>query len=293
MNKFTISQLQEYSGIKAHTIRIWEQRYNALTPNRSEGNTRSYDNEQLRRLLNIVSLLDKKHKISHLCALSDNELADLIEDEYSHSNEEDDNISLYVNQLLSSAFDFDETKFEKIFATCILRFGLKNTYSQVLYPTLKRLGVFWSKDAVLPAHEHFITNLIKQKILTAIDSFDPPTDKKAPWLLFLPEDEFHEMGLLMAYFLLRHEGHKVIYLGANIPISTLGDTIELVKPKNVLSFFVGKKDDDKNMEIIKELSSLNPKISFNLACQSNTSNLPSKKNINLVFSITDFETILD
>jgi methanogenic corrinoid protein MtbC1 len=225
--------------------------------------------------------------------LSDNELADLIEDEYSHSNEEDDNISLYVNQLLSSAFDFDETKFEKIFATCILRFGLKNTYSQVLYPTLKRLGVFWSKDAVLPAHEHFITNLIKQKILTAIDSFDPPTDKKAPWLLFLPEDEFHEMGLLMAYFLLRHEGHKVIYLGANIPISTLGDTIELVKPKNVLSFFVGKKDEDKNMEIIKELSSLNPKISFNLACQSNTSNLPSKKNINLVFSITDFETILD
>jgi DNA-binding transcriptional MerR regulator len=289
VNSFTISQLQDYSGIKAHTIRVWEKRYKALTPSRSEGNTRSYDGHQLRRLLNIVSLM-QFYKVSKLCALQDKDLNNLLEKHFQQPSDEDET-TLFVSQIISTAFDFDEAKFEKLFANSILRIGLKETYIHVLYPALKRLGLLWTKDSLAPAHEHFIVNLIRQKILVTVDALPPPDTAKDSWLLFLPEDEFHETGLLIAFFLIRHSGRKVYYIGSNVPIASLANTIKTIKPNKVLSFMVGKKDKSESLVQFAELSNQFRKMEMHIACH-NQADLPKDSKLNLLHSVNDLEVLL-
>ena len=162
MNLFSISQLSQISGIKAHTIRMWEQRYNALKPNRSEGNTRYYDNLQLRRLLNIVSLMNSGYKVSELGVMSDKKLFTLLEQQQGKV-ESDDPEDFYISQLIAAGMSYDEQHFEKIFSHCLLRFGLKNAYTHVLYPLLSRIGLMWASNSIPPAQEQFISNIIRQK----------------------------------------------------------------------------------------------------------------------------------
>ena len=197
MNSFSITQLQDYSGIKAHTIRIWEQRYNALQPERSDGNTRSYDSHQLRRLLNIVSLMNSDIKISGLCQISDPDLNELIDDSLIPTDTNQADAAYYVSQLISAAIDFNEGLFDKLFSNSVLRFGLKKKYTDVIYPALLRLGLMWTRDALPPAHEHFIINLIRQKLIVAIDKLPYVREENTPkYLVFLPEGEIHELRIL-------------------------------------------------------------------------------------------------
>jgi DNA-binding transcriptional MerR regulator/methylmalonyl-CoA mutase cobalamin-binding subunit len=238
MNIFTISQLQQYSGIKAHTIRIWEQRYNALSPNRSEGNTRYYDNNQLRRLLNIVSLMESEYKVSELCSMTDQELFRKLDKELQNRQPKDDTAEYYIAQLIAAGMCFDEPHFDKIFSNCLLRFGLKDCYIKVLYPMLSRIGLMWAKDQIPPAQEHFVSNIVRLKLSSAIDSLPPPKSSKSTWLLFLPENEFHEIGLLFSNYLIRQSGKKVIYLGSNVPNDALIDTIKETAPAHLLFFLV-------------------------------------------------------
>lgn len=235
MNSFSISQLAQFSGVKAHTIRIWEQRYNALSPNRTEGNTRYYDNEQLRRLLNIVSLADFDYKVSELCIMPDKKLFKLIgELKAQNLNKTEE---YFITQLISAGMSYDESGFEKIFSHCLLRYGMKDTYLKIIYPMFVRVGFMWSSDKIPPAHEHFISNLIKQKFLTAIDSLPLAKPEFGLWLLFLPENEFHEIGLLFASYLIRFYGRKVIYLGSNLPFESLKMVVKNTSPENLLMFF--------------------------------------------------------
>ncbi|MGK2864305.1 MAG: MerR family transcriptional regulator, partial [Chitinophagaceae bacterium] len=143
MNLFSISQLEQFSGIKAHTIRIWEQRYNALKPQRSEGNTRYYDNTQLRRLLNIVSLMNGKYKVSELCSMPDEKLFSLLRNQNEIRSAANETHEYFIAQLIAAGIDFDEILFEKIFSACLLRFGIKHTYTHILSPVLVRIGVLW------------------------------------------------------------------------------------------------------------------------------------------------------
>lgn len=237
MNQFSISQLAQFSGIKAHTIRIWEQRYNALQPYRSEGNTRYYDGLQLRRLLNIVSLLKFNYKVSQLCKMTDEELAEL-QRQYHLRAIDDNDFEYFINQLISAGVNYDEQNFDKFFSHCLLRFGLKKTYVEVLYPVLDRIGIMWSIDQMPPTQEHYITNLLQQKLFTAIDSLAPEKSNEEVWLLFLPENEFHEIGLLFASYLIRSRGKKVIYLGSNVPLSLLGTAVKETKVTRILTFLV-------------------------------------------------------
>ncbi len=236
MNALTISQLAQFSGIKPHTIRIWEQRYQALTPARTQGNTRTYSDLDLKRLLNIVSLMDSDHKVSELCSMSDEALSLLVEGMYAPYFR--DNPNQFVSQLVSAGMEFDERSFQKVLSHCLLRFGVEGTYRDVIYPLLKRVGLMWSADLLPPAHQQFMCNLIRQKMLTAIDSLPFPKTDSRKWLLFLPEDEFHEMGLLFAHYVLRKNGEEVIYLGASVPLDTLHVAIESVQPDCLLLFFV-------------------------------------------------------
>lgn len=257
MDLFSISQLAQFSGIKAHTIRMWEQRYNALNPQRSEGNTRYYDNSQLMRLLNIVSLMDEGYKISELCRLPDDELTQRLKQIESHNGPQNPE-EYYIAQLVAAGINYDEWHFEKIFSHCLLRMGMKETYLKIMYPLISRIGLMWTQTEVLPGHEHFISNIIRQKFFTALDSLPPVVDDQKDWLLFLPENEFHELGLLHAHYLIRASGRKSYYLGANLPLDSLISTVKQINPDNLLLFMVHNETPERAQAYLDDLRSLFP-----------------------------------
>jgi len=223
--KYSISDLEKLSGVQSHTIRIWEQRYQALIPHRSAGNTRYYDDEHLKRLLNLVTLNHSGIKISQACALTDKEINVLIEKSITESAVTATEFEQYINQLLIYALAFDEQPFHKLLSDAITQHGMTTIYEQVIYPILNRAGLMWQQDKICPAQEHFLSNLIRQKLFTTIDGLPPAQADDATWLLFLPEDEGHDIGLLFAKYVLRNAGQKVIYLGSHVPLSALTTTI--------------------------------------------------------------------
>jgi len=290
---FSISQLEQFSGIKAHTIRIWEQRYNALKPNRSEGNTRYYDDSQLRRLLNIVSLMNSGYTVSELCGMPDKKLFKIV-DEKLNTNTGNEAISEYfVSQLITAGMFFDESHFEKIFSSAMMRFGLKDAYIKVIYPLLLRMGLMWAIDKMPPSKEHFITNLIRQKLFTAIDSLPPAKSSKDIWVLFLPENEFHEIGLLFSHYLIRQSGKKVIYLGTNVPLSTLANAAKEIKPTHLLFFLVKNNIPGDSQLLIKELTKYFIKTKMHVSGNEKLiSQLNIGKNIQWLKSVEEFTEIL-
>ena len=252
MNLFSISQLAQFSGIKPHTIRIWEQRYNAFKPERSEGNTRYYDDKQLRRLLNIVSLMEQGHKVSQLCSLTDDALFSMIHE--SSQINSSDTAEYYINQLIAAGMSFDSGHFEHILTLSFSAYGIRETYKTVIYPLMNRIGLLWASDMLPTTSEHFISNIFYQKLSAAIDSLPLPDSTKKTWLLFLPENEFHELPLLYANFLIRLSGHKVIYLGSNVPIKSLRSAVIDTTPDYLLMFLV---HFDLPEQIQKDIETIN------------------------------------
>lgn len=244
MNLFSISQLSRYSGIKPHTIRVWEQRYNALRPLRSEGNTRYYDNAQLRRLLNIVSLMNTEHKVAELCEMPDKKLFGMINERIEKSITHTNQYEYFISQLIAAGMSYDEPHFDKILSNCIVRYGVRDAYTKVMYPMLVRIGLMWSGDSLPPANEHFMSNLLKQKLFTAIDSLPPSKPAADKWLLFLKENEYHEIGLLFASYIIRLSGRQVIYLGGDVPLASLLQAIKTIMPQYLLFFLVHHDDPE-------------------------------------------------
>ncbi|MFD0975165.1 MerR family transcriptional regulator [Salinimicrobium gaetbulicola] len=289
MNSFSISQLSQFSGVKPHTIRIWEQRYNALQPQRSEGNTRFYDSSQLRRLLNIVSLTKTGMKVSKLCKMSDEELYGL-QKEYINEALEESDFEYFVSQMISAGMNYDENNFEKIFSHCFIRFGLFKTYREIIYPMVNRVGLLWTTNTIPPSQEHYITNLLRQKLFTSIDSLTTEADNQGAWMLFLPEDEFHEMGLLFANYLIRSMGKKVIYLGPNVPLSSVERALEDTGAENLLLFMVHKDLPEHIEQFIAELGKIGrDKKIFVAANKELAADFSKEKAINWLYSIEDLE----
>ena len=291
MDLFSISELAKYSGIKPHTIRIWEKRYKALKPNRSLGNTRYYDNSQLRRLLNITGLLDSDHKVSELCVMPDAKLEAMHwERRFSPAAESSE---YFVSQLIAATISYDEVHFVNIFSHCLLRYGMKDTYLKVLYPMLLRIGLMWLNDTLPSANEHFASNLIRQKLFTAIDSLPPPKSTASSWLLFLPQNEFHEIGLLMSYYLIRLSGRKVIYLGSNVPDSSLKNAVKEIKPEHLLLFFVHQNLTEDTQKYLDHLNSgLNVKKIYVAANPILTNKIKPGRKINFLGSAQDLDKLL-
>lgn len=252
MNSFSISQLSQFSGIKAHTIRIWEQRYNALNPQRSEGNTRYYSDKQLSRLLNIVSLMETGHKVSALGVLSDEELYRLVRISLleSHKSVND----YYISQLLSAGMSYDHIYFSEVFSKSVEALGLRETYISVILPLMNRLGLMYTADMLPVENEHFISNIIRQKLSAIIETTKMPENDSESWLLFLPENEFHEISLLFAHFIIRNNGGKVIYLGSDVPLDSLLSAINDINPDNLLMFLVHYDRTDHIQEQITKIN---------------------------------------
>ena len=292
MNLFSISQLSQFSGIKPHTIRIWEQRYNAFKPNRSDGNTRYYDDTQLRRLLNIVSLIENGYKVSSLCLMSDHDLYSKVSN--LNISEISESTEYFVSQLIAAGISYDTNYFEIIFSDCVLKFGMKDAYMKVIHPMMERIGLMWATDSLPTAHEHFISNIVRQKLLVVLDSIEAPDPASESWLLFLPENEFHEIGLVYAHLLIRLSGKKVFYLGSNLPVESVISAIQTIKPRNILMFLVHY---DLPEQIQKDLDSLIAEFSGNKIYLAGNYKLISQINLNLksefLQSIESLEEILN
>ncbi len=292
MELFSISQLSSFSGIKPHTIRIWEQRYDALQPNRSEGNTRYYDSSQLRRLLNIVSLMESDYKISELCTMPDKKLFKLINELLQAEVSKNEATEYFISQLIAAGMSYDEPHFEKIFSHSLLRYGIKDNYIKIIYPMLVRIGLMWAGDTIPPAQEHFISNIIRQKIFTSIDALPPPESPAGSWLLFLPENESHDIGLLVANYIIRLFGKKVIYLGSNVPFESLISAVADTSPQNLLLFLVHRDQPQKIETYLSKLNNTFPDRKTYVAGNSAISRLKTEKKINLLQSVDDLEQIL-
>lgn len=287
---YSISDLEQLTGVHVHTIRIWERRYNALTPMRSAGNTRFYDDVQLRRLLNIVSLSQSGLKISQVCAMTETEMDQLLKQEMDLTIAEESHFEYYISRLLSFGLSYNEAKFNALISGCMEKYGIPVSYKQVIYPLLIRLGLMWRRDNVCPAQEHFLSNLIRQKLFTAIDALPVNPNRGGSWLLFLPEDEDHDIGLLFASYLLKAAGQKVIYLGGRVPVDSLIDVAKNAKVDQLLLFMVRSRPVTEANNYIAELSALFSTAKINLAGNARLiGELELKDNINWLQSIGEFE----
>lgn len=256
MIHYSIADLENITGIKAHTIRIWEKRYNLISPFRTETNIRYYDNDQMKKLVNVASLIQSGMKISKVSNLSREELTDEINKLMaSKAQTEASAYETYAGQLIKAGLEFDETTFNKVFANALLRYGMQSCYEKILIPLMNRVGMFWSTNRMNPAQEHFVSNLVKQKLHAVTDSLPPPTTSHKPSLLFLPQSEDHEIGLLMAKYILRNAGRNVIYLGQRVPFDNLTGTVKQTKPGQLLFFLVQMHPLEQLQDYLDKVSS--------------------------------------
>jgi MerR family transcriptional regulator, light-induced transcriptional regulator len=226
MDSFTIKDLENLSGIKAHTIRIWEQRYSFIKPSRTDTNIRYYSNEELKTILNIALLNKNGYKISHINRMNKDEVTEkILSLSYVQAQQE-----RIVNDLIKAMIDLDLDGLEDILDNYILSRGVEKTVTQIIFPFLDKIGILWQTNHINPAQEHLISNIVRQKLIVGIESSTPRFVNNKTFLLFLPEGEFHELGLLFVYFLLKVRGTRVIYLGSNVPIKDIG---YILKIKNV------------------------------------------------------------
>jgi DNA-binding transcriptional MerR regulator len=227
---YSIKDLEQLSGIKAHTLRIWEQRYNLLSPKRTDTNIRYYDDEDLKLILNVALLNDNGFKISKIVSMDRLEMRDEVMRLTERSLTHDDQL----HALTISMIEMDEERFDKILSINILKLGFEQTMMNIIYPFMSKIGVLWQTGAINPAQEHFISNLVRQKLIVAIDGqIHTNTGKK--FLLFLPEGELHEVSILFASFLIKNKGHKVIYLGQNTPNEDLKQVYDIHNPDFLLT----------------------------------------------------------
>jgi len=255
MGTYSIKDLEKLSGIKAHTIRIWESRHNLIEPQRTETNIRIYDDEQLKKLLNVSLLVNNGYKISKISKFDVSERNQIVNDIYEKANESliDKSLEVQLNALIVSMIDLDEDKFDKIFSTNVLRQGFERTITHIIYPFLEKVGLMWGIDQINPAQEHFISNLIRQKVITAIDGLPVPNKQSEKFLLFLPENELHEMGILLAHYLLKANGKQIVYLGQNVPFADLIEVVEICNPQHILTFMVTPKTHEEIQAYIVKL----------------------------------------
>lgn len=250
MSSYSIKDLEQLSGIKAHTLRIWEQRYNFISPKRTETNIRFYDDEDLKLILNVSLLRDNGYKISKIADMDKEQLAQTVMAIMDKNHSSSDQI----HSLVLAMIDLDEERFEKIMSTNILQIGFEHTMVNIIFPFLTKIGVLWQTGSINPAQEHFISNLIRQKLIVAIDGcFVSSREVKEKYLLFLPEGELHELSLLFCYYLIKSRKNKVVYLGQNVPLPDLVSTYELYKPDYMVCVITSAPTQDKVQKYINAL----------------------------------------
>jgi DNA-binding transcriptional MerR regulator len=254
MNNFSIRDIENLSGIKAHTIRIWEQRYGFLKPKRTDTNIRWYCNEELKTILNIALLTKYGYRISQIDKMDEVQIREnVLSLDCREACQE-----RMINELLQAMVDLDMDSFENSIDHHIEKFGMENTVLQLIFPFLEKIGLLWQTGRIIPAQEHLVSNLIRQKLVVAIDTLVPRRSIPQSFLLFLPEGEHHEMGILFMHFLLKTRGANIIYLGANVPVRDLGFLIKTKKPDYIYSHLTSPASSFNFERFLKQLTQLAP-----------------------------------
>ncbi|HZB12120.1 MAG TPA: MerR family transcriptional regulator [Chryseolinea sp.] len=231
MGQYSIKELEQLSGIKAHTIRIWEKRHKIIEPSRTATNIRFYSDLDLKKIINVSLLNTYGIKISKIADMS----LDDVNKKVLELSELQNDKGVHIDQMVIAMLDMEEELFEKILNNLIVRFGFEKTITEIIYPFLEKIGILWQTQNITPAHEHFISNLIRQKIVVAIDGLPIPPKTSKKILLFLPEGEMHEMGLLFYHFLIRKSGYRTYYLGQNVPHEDLISVYKVHQPDFMLT----------------------------------------------------------
>ncbi len=285
MSSYSIKDLEHLSGIKAHTLRIWEQRYNFIEPKRTDTNIRYYSDEDLKLVLNISTLKENGYKISKIAKMGEEELSQ----EVLKIAETNLRFPDQINSLTLSMIDMDEDRFESILNNNILKYGFERTMLNIIYPFLAKIGMLWQTGSILPAQEHFISNLIRQKMTVAIDGqYVTERESKGKWLLYLPEGELHELSLMFSAFLLRARKFKVIYLGQNLPKSDLYSVKEIHEPDYVLTICTAAPKKSEVQEYIDEVADLFSSATFFVGgFQVIGQDIKRKKNVEFIMKMED------
>ncbi len=249
-NEFSIKDLENLSGIKAHTIRIWEKRYNLLQPNRTDTNIRNYDLENLQKLLNVTFLNRNGYKISKISKLSSHNIAAQVNELALKANSENHAINSFKLAMLN----FDQGIFYDTYNKLRKEKSFKEIVYEVFMPLLAELGTLWQTDTISIAHEHFVSTLIKQKILLNIEKVQNKEQTKASktFVLYLPMNEIHDIGLLFTTYELVSKGYHCIYLGSSVPITSLSTLLNYYDKLKFVTYFTVKPEKNDISDYLKE-----------------------------------------
>ncbi len=254
MATFSIKDIEAVSGIRCHTLRIWEQRYGIIVPKRTETNIRYYDDDDLKKIINISILNKNGYRISEIAKMSMQQICDLVLGISGCKNE----YACQIKGLIGSMLSFDEYEFHQILTTSIVQIGMEQTMLNIVFPFLTEAGLLWQVGSIHPSHEHFASGIIKQKLYVAIDgNVGRYSENRKKFLLFLPENEKHSLGLLFANFILRSRGHEVLFLGHEVPMSNFKAAIgERQHPDYILTILTASHVCCDKQDFVNELSAL-------------------------------------
>jgi DNA-binding transcriptional MerR regulator len=258
MNAFTIKDLENLSGIKAHTIRIWEQRYDFIKPQRSNTNIRYYTSEELKTVLNVALLNKHGYKVSQIDKMDSEELQETVL-KLDKPNAQEDRI---INSLTQNMVSFDGLSFENNLDTYIKNNGIEKSVEQIIFPFLNRVGILWSTNQIIPAQEHLISNIIRQKVIVAINELDTVLESKKSCALFLPEAEYHELGLLYISYLMKKKGIATYYLGASVAFKDLKCFVDVKTPNLLYTHITSCHQKFSIQHFLNEVQQLFPQINM-------------------------------
>jgi MerR family transcriptional regulator, light-induced transcriptional regulator len=256
MGQYSIKSLEEITGIKAHTIRIWEKRYNIVTPQRTDTNIRYYTDSDLKKLLSVSTLNDYGIKISHIANMSDEQ----INEEILKISESRTGNHAIIDTLKIAMIEYNGELLDYIFEEQVRKRGLERTVIEIIYPFFEKVGMLWLTGTITPAQEHFVSNFLRQKLFKIIDT--TKSDNKKTSLLFLFEGEWHELGLLFYATLLKMKGHKIIYLGQSVPTVDINTAIDQIRPHYALTSFISTDGLNYFSEQLNIVSENHPKTQF-------------------------------
>ncbi|MBL0684222.1 MerR family transcriptional regulator [Aquimarina mytili] len=250
---FSIKDLENLCGVKAHTIRIWEKRYNLLSPDRTETNIRTYNLKSLQKLLNVTYLVNSGYKISRISKLNEEEINEYVRSIVSDNSTKNQ----AINSFKISMLNYDLELFLGTYEQLEKKRNFRQIFIDVFIPLLKEIGLLWQTDTINPSHEHFITNLIKQKLLLNIEKlqYSNPTKKDRAFILFLPENEIHELGLLYVNYEILLHGYKAIYLGPSIPLDSLPNMLSFHENTVFVSYFTIRPEKDHISKYVEDFNS--------------------------------------
>jgi DNA-binding transcriptional MerR regulator len=250
MNQFTIRDIENLCGIKAHTLRAWENRYNIFIARRKESQHRIYDDNDLKELLRISFLYHNGYKISDIAAMN----AEAIQEAFESAIVKEDNHELFIHQMIEASISFDKEALDKIVNSLSIRIGMEKAILNVFYPFLKRIGLLWLSNNVIPAQEHFASHIIRKKIIMAIDGLELVSDGRSPILVFSPAGEHHEIPLLTANYFLRKYNNPTVYFGVDVSLESIRYYLDRKPVTIIFSHIVTKLENAKTDDFFNTLS---------------------------------------